>query len=36
MAAWCEHWNVKINEDKTTVIYVSHRIRPPDSLLTLN
>jgi hypothetical protein len=22
---WCEHWNIKINEDKTQAIYFSHR-----------
>jgi hypothetical protein len=36
MAVWCERWNIKINEDKTWVIYFTHRNRPPDSLLTLN
>jgi hypothetical protein len=36
MAAWCERWNIKINEDKTRAIYFSHRIRPPGSPLTLN
>jgi hypothetical protein len=24
MAAWCEHWDIKINEDKTWAIYFSH------------
>jgi hypothetical protein len=33
---WCEHWNIKINEEKTQAIYFSHRIRAPESLLTLN
>jgi hypothetical protein len=28
--------NVKINEEKTRAIYFFHRIRPPESLLTLN
>jgi hypothetical protein len=28
--------NIKMNEDKTQAIYFSHRIRPPESLLTLN
>jgi hypothetical protein len=32
MAAWCERWNIKINEDKTREIYLSYS----DSLLTLN
>jgi hypothetical protein len=36
MAAWYKRWNIKINEDKTRVINFSRRIRPPDSLLTLN
>jgi hypothetical protein len=36
MAAWCERWNIKINEDKTRAIYFTDRNRPPDSLLTLN
>jgi hypothetical protein len=36
MAAWCKHWNIKINEDKTRAIYFTRRNRPPDSLLTLN
>jgi hypothetical protein len=33
---WSKHWNIKINEDKTQAIYFSHRIRPPESLLTIN
>jgi retron-type reverse transcriptase len=24
---WCEHWNIKINEDKTRAVYFSKRIR---------
>jgi hypothetical protein len=36
MASWCECWNIKINKEKTRAIYFSHRIRPPESLLTLN
>jgi hypothetical protein len=36
MAAWCEHWNIKINEEKTWAIYFTHRNRQPDSPLTLN
>jgi hypothetical protein len=36
MAARCERWNIKIDEDKTRAIYFFHRIRPPESLLTLN
>jgi hypothetical protein len=31
MAAWCERWNIKIND-----IYFTHRNRPPYSPLTLN
>jgi hypothetical protein len=36
MTAWCKQWNIKINEEKTQAIYFSHRIKPPDTLLTLN
>jgi hypothetical protein len=36
MVAWCERWNIKINEDKTQVIYFTHRNRLPDSHLMLN
>jgi hypothetical protein len=36
MSANCERWNIKINEDKTQVIYFSHQRRPPKSLLILN
>jgi hypothetical protein len=36
MAAWCERWNIKINEDKSRAIYFSHLIRQPESLLSLN
>jgi hypothetical protein len=36
MAAWCKHWNIKINQDKTWAIYLTRRNRPPDSLLKLN
>jgi hypothetical protein len=36
MAAWCERWNITINEDKTRPIYFTRRNRPPDSLLKLN
>jgi hypothetical protein len=31
-----ERWNIKINEDKSQAIYVSHRLRPPEAHLTLN
>jgi hypothetical protein len=31
-----EHWNIKINEDKTQAIYFSHKLRPPEAHLTLN
>jgi hypothetical protein len=34
MEAWCERWNIKINEDNTQGI--SHSFRPPMSRLTLN
>jgi hypothetical protein len=36
MEAWCERWNIKINEDKTQWIYFSHSRRPPVSRLTVN
>jgi hypothetical protein len=36
MEAWCERWNIKINEDKTQGIYFSLSRRPPASRLTLN
>jgi hypothetical protein len=36
MSAWCERWNIKINEEMTQAIYFPHQRRPPDSLLTLN
>jgi hypothetical protein len=36
MTAWCKQWNIKINEEKTQAIYFSHRIKPSDTLLTLN
>jgi hypothetical protein len=36
MAAWCLHWKIKINEEKTREIYFTHRNRPPISPLTLN
>jgi hypothetical protein len=36
MAAWCNHWNIKLNEDKTWAIYFTRRNRPPDSRLKLN
>jgi hypothetical protein len=34
MESWCEHWNIKINEDNTQVIYFSHRRRPVEAYLT--
>jgi hypothetical protein len=36
MEAWCERWNIIINEDKTGGIYFSRSRRPPESRLTLN
>jgi hypothetical protein len=33
---WCERWNIKINETESQAIYFSHRLRPPESHLTLN
>jgi hypothetical protein len=35
MEAWCERWNIKINEDKTQSIYFCHRRRPVRTHLTL-
>jgi hypothetical protein len=34
--AWCERWNIKINDDKTQAIYFFHRLRPPEADLTSN
>jgi hypothetical protein len=36
MEAWCERWNIKINEEKTQGIYFSQIRRPPMSRLELN
>jgi hypothetical protein len=36
MKAWCERWNIKINEEKIRAIYITHRNGPPNSPLTLN
>jgi hypothetical protein len=36
MEAWCERWNIKINEDKTPGIYFCRSRRQPESHLTLN
>jgi hypothetical protein len=36
MSAWCERWNIKVNEEKTRAIYFTYRNRPLDSPLTLN
>jgi hypothetical protein len=33
---WSKSWNSKMNEDKMEALYFSHRIRPPESLLTPN
>jgi hypothetical protein len=33
---WCEHWNFKINEEKTRGIYFPRSRRPPETHLTLN
>jgi hypothetical protein len=35
VGSWCEHWNIKINEDKTQTIYFSRGNGPPDTSLTL-
>jgi hypothetical protein len=36
MAAWCELWNIKINEDKTRTIYFSHQQRSRPSAYSLD
>jgi hypothetical protein len=36
VGSWCEHWNIRINEDKTQTIYFSRGNRPPETSLTLN
>jgi hypothetical protein len=36
METWFEHWNIKINEDKTQGIYFFRSLRPPEFHLTLN
>jgi hypothetical protein len=33
---WCEHCNIKLNEDKTQAIYFSYRPRLPEAHLALN
>jgi hypothetical protein len=33
---WSKRWNIRINEYKTQSIYFSHKIRPPESFLTIN
>jgi hypothetical protein len=35
MESWCEHWNIKINDDKNQAIYDSHRQRSVEAYLTL-
>jgi retron-type reverse transcriptase len=36
IATCCERWNIKINEEKSQVIFFSHRRRQPEPPLTLN
>jgi hypothetical protein len=36
MTAWCKQWNIKVNVEKSQAIYFSHRIKPHNTLLTLN
>jgi hypothetical protein len=36
MEAWCERWNIKINEENTQGIYFSHGRRQSVSRITLN
>jgi hypothetical protein len=33
--AWCEHWNIKISENKTQAIHFSHRHALVGTHLTL-
>jgi hypothetical protein len=33
---WCKGWNIKIDEDKTRVVYFAYRFRPPEAHLTLS
>jgi hypothetical protein len=33
---WCEHWNIKFNDDRTQAIYFSQKLRPPEAHITLN
>jgi hypothetical protein len=36
VAPFCKRWNIKIKEEKTRAINISHRIIPPESFLTLS
>jgi hypothetical protein len=36
MEAWCERWNIKINEDKTQAIYFSRRRGQVEAHFALN
>jgi hypothetical protein len=31
VGSWCEHWNIRINEDKTQAIYFSRGNRPSET-----
>jgi hypothetical protein len=35
MEAWCERWNIKVNEDETQAIYFSRRSGPVEVYLIL-
>jgi hypothetical protein len=35
MELWCEHWNIKINEDKILATYFSHWCTSVEAFLTL-
>jgi hypothetical protein len=35
MEAWCERWNIKINEDKTWAVYFPRRLRLVEACLKL-
>jgi hypothetical protein len=36
VGSWCEHWDIRINVDKTQAIYFSRGNRPTETSLTLN
>jgi hypothetical protein len=36
MVEWSKRWNIRIKEDKTQAIYFSHKIRLPETFLTIH